>query len=110
MNVLKPMIYSCFVLMPLVAQPVFAEFEGGYEVRNGGDPCEMRIQEIRDDIKSWIVKGGSKGLEFPGGMTVSEYNTKMLKEIGSAKISCTDETLEYGETEKTCTNKNSVIV
>jgi hypothetical protein len=49
---------------------------GGQGVGNGGDICEKRIQNIRDDIGSWIQKGGPEGLDLRAPLTVSEYTNK----------------------------------
>lgn len=45
----------------------------------GGDASESRVDEIRADILSWINKGGSQGLKFTNGITLEEYNQKMIE-------------------------------
>jgi hypothetical protein len=60
----------------------------GTEGVGGGDPCEDKIKEVRDDIQSWINKGGPAGLDLDNGLTVIGYSEKMSKQISSAKIRC----------------------
>jgi hypothetical protein len=66
-------------------------FSLGNEGSGGGDLCESQIQIIRDDIASWIHKGGSKNLTLPEDLTESQYRSEMLKQIGRAKIRCIGE-------------------
>lgn len=60
----------------------------GSEGVGGGDLCEDRIQQIRDDIKSWIYAGGSADLRFSTLSMQSEYKASMLEAMASAKIQC----------------------
>lgn len=76
----------------------------GSEAGNGGDMCEDRIESIRSDIKKWIQAGGSAGLSLPSGVSLKNYNEAMLNAIGKATISCTDDKIELGNSEKTCRN------
>lgn len=71
---------------------------------NGGDLCELRIQSIRDDIAAWIMGGGSKGLKLPEGVVLAQYDTEMLRWIKSATVSCVDQELKLGASQKTCMN------
>lgn len=73
-------------------------------VGNGGDICEDRIKIIRDDIRSWIQRGGSAGLALPAGLTLDRYNAGILAGVSAATVSCTSRTLRVGGVEKTCTN------
>ncbi|MBC7467459.1 MAG: hypothetical protein H7256_15830 [Bdellovibrio sp.] len=81
--------------------PLFAIANG---VGNGGDICENRITSIRNDIQSWILKGGATSLNLPPGVDFGTYNRSMLSRMETAVISCTDEKLFVGVAEKTCTN------
>lgn len=74
------------------------------EKGNGGDICENRFKIVRDDLKTWILGGGSLGLQLPTGLAVDHYNMEMLKEIDQAKITCTDDRQFIGNSEKTCKN------
>jgi hypothetical protein len=56
--------------------------------RGGGDLCEDQIKIIRDDIASWIQKGGAKDLQLPAEWSVSKYSENMLAQIGKTKIRC----------------------
>lgn len=107
MNVFKVVLVSLIVLF---AQQSFALGLKGTEGGNGGDLCESRIYDIRDDISTWISKGGPKGLEFPVGVDLDLYTRKMNTAIADAKISCTDEILKIGSAEKTCVNDENTGV
>ncbi len=48
-------------------------------VGGGGDASEVRVNEIRTDLLSWIKKGGSKKLELPAEVNLEEYNQKMTE-------------------------------
>ena len=74
------------------------------EVGNGGDICEDRIKIIRDDISSWINRGGAAYLNLPATIPLAEYKLRMLAKFDSAKISCTNSVLLVDKNEKTCMN------
>ncbi|MFL5812762.1 MAG: hypothetical protein ACJ763_04240 [Bdellovibrionia bacterium] len=62
---------------------------GGGGVRGGGgDICEDRIQQIRDDIKSWIHQGGAQGLSLPQGVSADRYADLMLDQMKTARVKC----------------------
>ncbi len=67
---------------------VFSASTGGSEGTGGGDPCEDRIKNVRDDIRSWILNGGAKNLKLGIGMSVKSYEEKMLFAMESTKIEC----------------------
>jgi hypothetical protein len=73
---------------------------------NGGDICEDRFKIVRDDIASWIKKGGGNGLDLTSvqALKVSLYNDGMLEQIGKAHVSCVDDEVRIGNAEKTCKN------
>lgn len=54
----------------------------------GGDLCEDRFQEVRDDISAWIKNGGPATLQLPSGVSVTDYSQGMLAGIARAKVSC----------------------
>lgn len=85
----------------LLSQVVSAQID---RKGNGGDTCELRFMEVRNDIKSWILKSGSSGLRLPSATTVNEYNSKMLQQLNQAQVSCTSENVFIGSVEKTCIN------
>ncbi len=76
----------------------------GTDTGNGGDICEDRIKIVRDDIASWIKKGGHSALALSDGMNADRYSTLMLGAISQTKVSCTDEVIFVGQAEKTCKN------
>lgn len=85
---------------------------GGSEGTGGGDECENRIQEIRDDISSWISKGRPK--EFRNiSVSHEEYSARMMEYLATVKqpngaitpvtkIECVRHTIEVQGFEKTC--------
>lgn len=66
----------------------------GADGSGGGDLCEDRIQQVRDDIKAWIEKaqeeksGGPYDLILPPDVSPEQYITEMLKQIKKASIKC----------------------
>lgn len=88
-------------LMMMLFIPLAASANG---VGNGGDMCENRFKLISDDIRLWILNLGSAGLKLPVELSYTQYNQGMLQQISSAKVSCTDEKIFIGESEKTCKN------
>jgi hypothetical protein len=79
------------------------------EKGNGGDICEKRFKEIRSDIESWILRGGSKDLELPAKVSLKKYNQEMLSKTSSSKVLCTDKNLHIGFAPKTCVNSNRLF-
>lgn len=77
---------------------------GGDHAGNGGDLCELRFKNIKNDIASWIVKGGSAGLSLSAEIPLSQYNSQMLTHIRQARFSCVTEKVFVGTAEKTCKN------
>lgn len=65
-----------------------ANAQRGSEGVGGGDICENRIKEIRDDLASWIERGGHTDLKFSGLQTADLYKSAMLTQITAAKIQC----------------------
>lgn len=84
--------------MLLLNVQVFASDKG-----NGGDICEDNFKIIRDDIKTWILRGGPSDLKLDGIKT-SQYTGSMLNAIFTAKISCVSEKVYVGAAEKVCKN------
>jgi hypothetical protein len=76
----------------------------GKEAGNGGDICEDRIKVIRTDIRDWIAKGGSEKLALPTGIPLRYYDARMTELISKAIVSCTDQTVAIGRSEKVCKN------
>lgn len=84
----------------------------GTEGVGGGDSCESRIQEIRDDIFSWIRKGGPQGFKnIP--ISVQEYSARMRPYLSVTKeesgaispktqIECVHHLIEVHGVEKVC--------
>jgi hypothetical protein len=58
---------------------------------NGGDICLRRFEIVRNDVESWILRGGADGLQLPRDLSVKRYKSLMLDRIsgaGAARISC----------------------
>ncbi len=98
-STLRALVLSSLLLS---VSPALAGKDAG--AGNGGDICEDRIKIVRDDIASWIKKGGSSGLKLPHGIDAKQYEASMLNAIIQAKVSCTDEVITVGHAEKTCKN------
>ncbi len=86
-----------------IATPVNGPISGG-----GGDLCEKRIQDIRDDLASWIQKGGAKALKIKNPLTVAQYEKKMLEKIQpnplNVVLTCDNKEIEIDGASKTCEN------
>lgn len=78
--------------------------QAGDKVLNGGDACERRFLEIRDDLSQWLGNHGHEQLRFPSGITPVGYKAGMKNAFESAHISCVDEKLAVLGAEKTCVN------
>ncbi len=76
----------------------------GQDKGNGGDICENKFNEVRDDISLWLNNGGAKNLKLEKSISHSVYQKEMLKKINAAKVSCTKNKLFVGQAEKTCKN------
>lgn len=104
---LKSKTLAGWTLASLVAMtPILAHARGG-ESGGGGDPCENRIQSIRDDIGDWILKGGQRGLELPSTVTADTYARKMSGAIQAARVACVkpgdqDYPIQVNGTAKVC--------
>ncbi|MEK6773827.1 MAG: hypothetical protein AABY64_07795 [Bdellovibrionota bacterium] len=82
----------------LTVAPLFASALGGSD-GGGGDPCEDRFSEIRDDIRSWIRKGGpTQGFKLPPGIDAQTYASTLLDAFENTKVKCikpTDEEAKH---------------
>ncbi len=58
---------------PFRRSAALAAREGGVQGGGGDTKTELRIKAIRDDLMSWIVAGGSKGLAFKNRITLDDY-------------------------------------
>ena len=73
----------------LTAAPLFASAFSGGSDGGGGDPCEDRFNEIRDDIKSWIIKGGAtQNFKLPPGLDAQTYGSRLLNAFKNTKVKC----------------------
>ncbi|RYZ86925.1 MAG: hypothetical protein EOP04_12855, partial [Proteobacteria bacterium] len=77
-----------FMAKPSTAAIGALSMMGGSEGTGGGDLCEDRIKIVRDDIKSWILKGGSKDLTLSSRVSGQAYAGAMLAQIDKARVSC----------------------
>ena len=89
-----------FSFLTLLSAQVFA----GDKVLNGGDICEDRLHAVRDDIRTWIQEGGANFLNLPNGLSLAEYKIRILQQMATAKVSCTNKTLTVDGNEKACIN------
>jgi hypothetical protein len=102
------------IVFILLAMNAMAD-AGSTGMGNGGDvACEDRFISIRDDIASWINRGGSAGLTLPAGITLTAYNQGMLKYISDpndlpnhpfkATVQCVSGIVMVDGAEKACKN------
>lgn len=106
---MKIIFYSLLVLVGTLslqahAGPPGGGGSGGYDHGNGGDMCENQFKSVREMLSNWIVKGGSKDLRLPAGISHEKYRFEMLKKMQTAKVSCIENKLMVGSAEKTCKN------
>lgn len=93
------------VIVLVCAMALQAQAGGnGYDHDNGGDICENRFTEVRNDLSSWITKGGAASLRLPAGVSLETYVQQMLAKISTAKVSCIQAAVLVGSAEKTCKN------
>jgi hypothetical protein len=60
----------------------------GSEGVGGGDLCDDRVKIIRDDLRSWIGKGGAADLKLPRPWAKASYDSTMLAQIERAQVRC----------------------
>jgi ankyrin repeat protein len=87
-----------------ISSLAYGQLIDGQDRGNGGDLCEMRFNEIRNDFQNWILNGGSGSLQLPYGITLIQYDSTMLEQMSKAIVSCTQKVLSVGVAEKTCLN------
>lgn len=79
-NSLRKLIGPClFIALLLIYSTTFANTSGGAIAGGGGDAMELRVDEIRADILSWIKKGGAKGLKLPSEISYDLYVSKLTR-------------------------------
>ena len=101
------MIHLAFLaLTALTALTYPAPAQAADKVLNGGDACERRFIEVRDDLTAWIQKGGARALSFAKGQGSEAYGAAMLGAMARARVSCTADTLRVGASEKVCVNES----
>jgi hypothetical protein len=69
-----------FILFGFFSGPWVHAIEGTRD-GGGGDPTEMRIDEIRRDILKWISAGGSSALVLPQELTHETYVSRMIERL-----------------------------
>lgn len=93
--------HKCIIFFLLIYSfGVFA----GHEIGNGGDGCENKINEISNELEAWLVDGKYHGLILPEKLTEESYQKSMLSAIKESIVSCIDEKILIGKSEKTCIN------
>ncbi len=95
---------NLLLLSGLLLLSTQAYARAGQDKGNGGDICENKFIEVREDIYSWLTNGGSKNLKLPKNISHKDYLTKMGQQITIAKVSCTENRILVGKAEKTCKN------
>lgn len=77
------LLFSTMFLSALT--PAFAG-KMGTESGGGGDASEVRVNEIRADILSWLEKEGGKELALPSELSYEEYKTSMIEILQPQKV------------------------
>lgn len=83
----------------------------GHAQGNGGDECEQKILQIRDELLGWIM-GGPVGLDLPAGVALDRYLKGMKRVLAdrTVSVSCPRRKVYVaslggaGLEEKTCRN------
>src|SRR6185295_15148131 len=96
----------------LACASAWAQGDGAGGGVKGGDICEDRFKTIRNDLDSWIAKGGAKGLQLPRGLSHEGYAYRMQNYLTGdrkARIRCVgpgdrDYPVEVYGAAKTCKN------
>lgn len=83
---------------------LFAFFHNGGDKDNGGDICEQKFLKIRDDLSNWVSNGDLLDINLPESIPIPLYRRKMLNAFQFSIVSCTDEKVYVGKSEKTCKN------
>ncbi len=65
-------------LMGAACAPQLTYAQGGVQ-GGGGDVSEFRVDDIREDILKWVVRGGAKALLFRKETTLEAYEKKMTE-------------------------------
>lgn len=73
---LKMMAITLSLLATTAFSVSYAKATGG-DSGGGGDASESRVDDIREDILTWINVGGAKGLKLPTEMKYEDYVSKM---------------------------------
>lgn len=81
-----------------------AKGNGGVIGGGGGDATELRVNEVRVDILSWIKKGGAKDLNLPKSISYGQYVDSMTNILQAKKviIEFTEDKVLVNNVEKTC--------
>ena len=101
------LIFASFLAFTIFSPQAFSAAKKGNEGSGGGDICENRIKNIRDDLSEWIRNGGPNNLKFSEGVNASQYSYAMLDQIERAKVKCVGKgdvgyPVKVNETPKVC--------
>lgn len=93
------------IILLLSSTYAFAYNGDGNDKGNGGDSCESRFYQIKNDIYNWIESSGSRSLSFPDDIHYENYEVKMKAKLLEATVECVSRKLIIHDSEKTCINK-----
>lgn len=71
---------------------------------NGGDPLEMRFHMVAKNLKKWIENGDLSFIQFPEGVSESQYRTKMLETLSDYNVTFIRKPVSLLGHEKVCRN------
>lgn len=104
MNKTKTIKLAIALTLILSIANAFAGKKHGGDSGGGGEPEEIRFDEIRSDILKWIKSGGAKALTLPEDISFEKYE-KDMSEILQPKVvivSFTEDKVYVNGVEKTC--------
>jgi len=99
---MKKIILMCMLLMSSLN--AYAAGHG----KDGGDPWEVKFENIRGDILNWIKEGHAKKLNFTEEVSYEIYSESMIKLLEDKNVLVTfthdqSKVMSYGKA-KTCVN------
>jgi hypothetical protein len=67
------------VLLSLCTLQAASTAAQGNSSGGGGDPHEIRVNDIRAELMNWIISNGSRSIVFPEGILHKDYTLKMIE-------------------------------
>lgn len=77
------------LLIPAICLSSTLAIAGGNGVGNGGDPSEMRFNDIRVDLLNWIAHDGARSLNMPSRLSYQFYVSQMTTFLEAHQVNVT---------------------